>query len=203
MFLKVVTELPVDYREVRAMLLDQPGTWLRDMLAAIGDQSDRPLAEVGLGAAGPGLAPPPSVAIGDAVLMGRVVLVPFRMCFDGHLRRLDPIEGSLDAAWLGRGHTYLALTASYEPPMRSGRRAPEEVLFHRLMEILAQRLVESVAHEMVGRSAARTDVGGWPPLLGALMRHSSPNGPGFPARAARGRANHQPSSPGVPVWRAM
>jgi hypothetical protein len=152
MFLKVLTELPLDFEKVRAMLLGQSGAWLPDRLAAAAAERERLVAEAGLDAGAP-RGQPAHVHLGEPVQIDRLVVLPFSVRVDGR-RLLASLDGSLDAAWLGPDRTHLALTASYEPLAWSGGRARDGVLLHRVAETLGCRLLNSVADGMVVRSAA-------------------------------------------------
>jgi hypothetical protein len=178
MFLKVVTELPLDFEEVHSMILAEPAAWLSELVPVASEHGDRLLAQVGLEAAERQGGHRTSLEIGQPERTGRLLLLPIRIGVDGHRRLLPSFEGSLDAAWLGRGLTHLALAVSYEPPFESASHAADGVLFHRVVEAMAQRLLESIARELVTRSA---DPPVRPAAGGGFAERSAPN----PVLAAR------------------
>jgi hypothetical protein len=153
MFLKSVTELPVDFAEVRAAMLRDPRQWLSGLAAAAGDEGDRLLVEVGLEVRGHEVSRPAWLEVGEPMTTDRVVLLPVRLRSEEHEGLFPTLEGSLDAAWLGRGRTHLALTASYEPPFGVVGRTVDRALLHRVAEAVAQRFLEAVGRELAAGTA--------------------------------------------------
>jgi len=162
MFLKNVTELAVDFDDVRAAMVSDPRGWLVGLAAAAGDQGDRLLVDVGLQVDGHEVSRRASLEVGEPMTTGRTALLPLRLHDEDHKRLFPSLEGSLDAAWLGPGRTYLALTASYDPPFGVVGRAVDRALLHRVAEAVAQRFLEAVARELTIRGATRPD-GSRPP----------------------------------------
>jgi hypothetical protein len=148
MFLKSVTELAVDFDDVRAAMLRRPRGWLAGPAAAAEDDGNRLLVDVGLQVGGHEISRRATLEVGEPMLTDRVVLLPLRLRVEDHQRLFPSLEGSLDAAWLGPGHTHLALTASYEPPFGVVGRAVDRALLHRVAEAVAQRFLEAVAGEL-------------------------------------------------------
>jgi hypothetical protein len=144
-FLKSVTELAVDFDDVRAAMLRRPRGWLAGPAAAAEDDGDRLLVEVGLQVGGREIGPYATLEVGEPMLTDRVVLLPLRLRVEDHQRLFPSLEGSLDAAWLGPGRTHLALTATYEPPFGVVGQAVDRTLLHRVAEAVAQRFLEAVA----------------------------------------------------------
>lgn len=156
MFLKSVTELPVDFGEVRAVMLRRSHQWLDGLADAAGAEGDRLLVDVGLEVRGHELIRHARMDVGEAISTDRIASLPLRLQIEDHERMFPTWEGSLDAAWLGAGRTHLALTAQYEPPFGVVGRAVDRALLHRIAEAVAQRFLEAVAQ----RLAARPSVNG-------------------------------------------
>ncbi|HKF16373.1 MAG TPA: hypothetical protein VKF14_04125 [Candidatus Dormibacteraeota bacterium] len=156
MFLKSVTEVEVDFDEVRAAMLNDPRGWLASLAAAAEDDGDRLLVDVGLQVVGQEVSRRARLDVGEPMTADRVVLLPLRLQVEQHERLFPSLEGSLDAAWLGPGRTHLALTVSYEPPFGVVGRAVDRALLHRVAEAVAQRFLEAVASELDARTNSPT-----------------------------------------------
>jgi len=154
MFIKSVTEVDVDFEDVRAAMLSNPREWLASLAATAGDDGDRLLVDVGLQVAGHEVSRRAELEVGEPMTSDRVVLLPVRLRIEEHERLFPSLEGSLDAAWLGPGRTHLALTANYEPPFGVVGRAVDRALLHRVAEAVAQRFLEAVGGELEARSFA-------------------------------------------------
>ena len=151
MFIKSVTEVDVDFEDVRAAMLSNPREWLASLAATARDDGDRLLVDVGLQVVGHEVSRRAGLEVGEPMTSDRVVLLPVRLRVEEHERLFPSLEGSLDAAWLGPGRTHLALTASYEPPFGVVGRAVDRALLHRVAEAVAQRFLEAVAGELEAR----------------------------------------------------
>jgi hypothetical protein len=157
MFLKSVTELEVDFDDVRAAMLGDPHGWLAGLAAAAGDEGDQLLVDVGLEVGGHELSRRARLEVGEPLTTDRVALLPLRLGVEDHERLFPSLEGSLDAAWLGPGRTHLALAATYEPPFGIVGRAVDRTLLHRVAEAVAQRFLEAVARELEARRTIGQD----------------------------------------------
>ena len=151
MFVKSVTEVDVDFEDVRAAMLSDPRAWLANIAATAGEDSDRLLVDVGLQVAGREVSRRAGLDVGEPMTADRVVLLPLRLRIEEHERLFPSLDGSLDAAWLGPGRTHLALTAGYEPPFGVVGRAVDRALLHRVAEAVAQRFLEAAARELETR----------------------------------------------------
>lgn len=152
MFLKSVTELAVDFQDVRAVMLRDPSEWLARLAAEAREDGDRLVVNVGLEVAGQQVRGRAQLDVGEPLLSHRVVMLPLRLRARDHRRLFPTLEGSLEAAWLGHSRTYLALGLQYEPPLGLVGRAVDRALLHRVAETVAQRFLQSVGHEMRARS---------------------------------------------------
>jgi hypothetical protein len=141
MFLKSHVELAVDFDSVRAAMLRRPHVWLDGLVEAA--QRDRAQLldachlEWGGGC-------PARLDVGQPVTTDRVASLPLRF------RGGDPgwplaAEGSLDAAWLGRGRTHLALAAQYDAGAARSWPPVDRALVHRVAETVASRFLLTVA----------------------------------------------------------
>jgi len=157
MFLKSVTELAVDFQDVRAVMLSDPRRWLLGLASEAGDRGDRLLVDVGLEVGGHDVTRRARLEVSEPMTTDRVVFLPLRLRVENRDRLFPSLEGSLDAAWLGPGRTHLALTASYEPPFGVLGRAVDRTLLHRVAEAVAQCFLEAVARELVARGATSPD----------------------------------------------
>ena len=157
MFLKSVTEVRMDFDEVRAAMLGPQRRWLDGLAAAAGDEGDRLLVEVGLRVGGREVGRRASLDVGPPVCTDRVVMLPLRLRVEDRKRLVPSLEGSLDAAWLGPGRTHLALSGTYEPPLGIMGRALDRALLHRVAEAVAQRFLEAVARELEAAATMAAD----------------------------------------------
>jgi hypothetical protein len=148
MFLKSVTELDVDFDEVRGAMLGRPDRWLERLAVAAGEQGDRLLVEVGLQVRGHDLSRRAGLELGSAIATDRTASLPLTLRVEDHGRLFPTLVGTLDAAWLGPGRTHLALLLQYEPPFGLFGRTVDRALLHRAAEAVAQRLLEAVAREL-------------------------------------------------------
>ena len=155
MFLKSVTELTVDFDDVRAAMLHRPHRWLEGLADAAGREGDRLLVDVGLELGDHQLRRLARLELGEPVSTDRIASLPLRLRVEDHARMFPQLEGSLDAAWLGPARTHLALTAQYEPPFGVIGRAVDRALLHRVAEAVAQRFLEAVAQRLAAQPAAR------------------------------------------------
>jgi hypothetical protein len=148
MFLKSVTEMEVDFDDVRAAMLGDPRSWLAGPAAEAGNAGDRLLLDVGLRVGGREASRRARLEMGEPMTTDRVALLPLRLGVEDQQGLFPSLEGSLDAAWLGPGRTHLALTATYDPPIGVGGRAADRALLHRVAEAVAQRFLEAVARDL-------------------------------------------------------
>jgi hypothetical protein len=146
MFVKSCTELPVAFDAVRAALLRPPQSWLDGAAAEAGRHADALLLDVGLEVRGHELTRCARLEVGEPVASDRVVSLPIRLRVERDPGLFPSFEGTLDAAWLGAGRTHLALAAQYDPPFGAVGRIADRALLHRVAEVIAQRLLETVAH---------------------------------------------------------
>lgn len=146
MFLKSVTELPVDFEAVRATMTDRARPWLTQLAEAAGDDCDRYLVDVGVPLGHGRLTRPSVLQVGDQAALGdRVVSLPLRLRIADHAELFPALQGSLDAAWLGADRTHLALAVQYEPPFGLLGRVADGVVLHRIAELVVQHLLEAIA----------------------------------------------------------
>jgi hypothetical protein len=154
MFLKSVTELAVDFGDVRAAMLGDPHAWLAELAKAAGDDGDQLLVKTGLAAGGhPASGRAGRLEVGEAMATNRVAVLPLHIVIADDTRLFPSLQGSLDAAWLGNGRTHLAMNAMYESPSGLADRPVNRTLLHRVTEAVAQRFLEAVAHELTARTA--------------------------------------------------
>ncbi|HEY7202535.1 MAG TPA: hypothetical protein VIC57_20105 [Candidatus Dormibacteraeota bacterium] len=155
MFLKAVTELPIDFEAVRAGMLDGPDRWLDPLADAAGHDQDRLLVDVGLGPGGGAPTRPASLSLGTPVVLGdRVLSLPLRLRMSDHAALFPVLDGNLDVAWLGEGRTYLAMAVQYEPPFGLLGRVADGALLHRVSELVVQRFLASAATRLTELCAA-------------------------------------------------
>jgi hypothetical protein len=152
MFLKTVTELSAEFHDVRAVMLHDPREWLDWLATQVGEQGDRLTVHVGLEVAGRHVSGPLGLEVGEPVEAHHVVMLPLRLRSGDHRLLLPTLEGSLDAAWLGPGRTYLALSLTYDPPLGLVGKAVDAALLHRVAETVVQRFLEAIANELLVRA---------------------------------------------------
>ncbi|HXM55347.1 MAG TPA: hypothetical protein VOB72_08150 [Candidatus Dormibacteraeota bacterium] len=157
MFLKAVTELPIDFEAVRDAMQGRPECWLGGLAEAAGDDQDRLLVDVGLGD-GRRLTRPAMLQLGPPAMLGdRVVSLPLRLRMADRAELFPVLEGELAAAWLGADRTYLALALQYEPPFGLLGRLADGTLLHRVAELVVQHLLERIAGRLTALCAAPVD----------------------------------------------
>jgi hypothetical protein len=152
MFLKTVTELAADFDDVRAAILRDPHVWLAGLAEDAGEEGDRLVVHVGLEVAGHQVGGRARLELGEPMTTDHVVMLPLSLRSQDHRRVYPTMEGSLDAAWLGPGRTYLALSVTYDPPLGLVGRAADRALLHRVAETASQRFLQAVAAELEARA---------------------------------------------------
>jgi len=145
MFLKSYTELAADFDRVQIALAREPRPWLSGMAEEVERDGERLLADVGLELGGHQPEGAAHLDVGEPARAGQVTSLPLRLRVDERDRPFPSMEGTLDAAWLGEGRTYLALSLQYEAPSRLSRRAVDRALLHRVAEAIAGQLLGRVA----------------------------------------------------------
>lgn len=153
MFLKSVTELAVDFRDVRAAMLSDPRGWLSSLAEAAGQDGDRLLAQVGLAGGRREVGHGAGLEVGEAMTTDRVAILPLHVGVVDDSRLFPTLDGSLDAGWLGSGRTHLAISATYEQPAGIASTLVDRTLLHRVAEAVAQRFLEAVARELAARTS--------------------------------------------------
>jgi hypothetical protein len=149
MFVKSVTEVPVEFDAIRASMTGASRRWLTGLAETAAGDHDELLVQVGLTVGGREVTRSATLEMGQAANLGDAVLsLPFHLRMTDHAGLFPELEGGLDAAWLGPGRTHLALTAQYEPPFGVLGRAADEVLLHRVAELVAQRFLEAIARRL-------------------------------------------------------
>lgn len=117
MVLTSVTDLSMDFEEVRAAMLGRPDEWLEDIASATGMESDRLLVDVGLEVRGRQLSWRARIDVGEPITTDRVASVPLRHQAAEHGGCSLPWR----AAWLGAGRIHVALTALSDRSARPWR----------------------------------------------------------------------------------
>jgi hypothetical protein len=166
MFLKSVTELAIDFDDVRTVIVRTPREWLDWLAAEAREEGNRLTVHVGLEVAGKHVGGPVELEVGEPADSHHVVMLPLRLRSRDHRRLFPTLEGSLEAAWLGRGQTYLALSLTYDPPLGLVGQAVDRALLHRVAETVAQRFLEAIANELLVRAECLGQ-GGPPDTAGA------------------------------------
>jgi hypothetical protein len=141
MFLKPLSESLHDFGDVCAMMQERPEEWLRDPAEAAARHRTSMLREVGLGVRGdsaPGLV---WLEVGTFTAADKVAWLPVRLEFADKTSFLQSLYGTLDAAWLGGGRTYVAVSAQYELPLHLSQPS-DRVLLHLVAELVGATLPE-------------------------------------------------------------
>lgn len=145
MVLTSVTDLSMDFEEVRAAMLGRPDEWLEDIASATGMESDRLLVDVGLEVRGRQLSGRARIDVGEPITTDRVASVPLRHQAAEHGRLFPALEGSL----AGCGpHTPGADRP--ERPFGFLGKAVDRALLNRVAEAVGQRFLEAVAQRVGG-----------------------------------------------------
>ncbi len=145
MFLKTYVEVAKPFHEVQQVLLDDVEGWLPDLAQETGQEGERMLADVGLAVGRRRLRRPAQLLVGSAQVSERLASLPIRLRMTRSDGLFPSFDGSLEAAWLGRGRTQLVLEAQYEPPLGLVGRALDRAMLHRVAEMAAHGLLEAVA----------------------------------------------------------
>jgi hypothetical protein len=141
MFLKSHVELAVDFDAVRAALLRRPEAWLDGLVEAADRDRVQLLMACRLDA---GVGGDAQLDVGAPISTDRLASVPLRLHAAGP-HWIVSAEGSLDAAWLGPGCTYLALQAQYSTTEARACSAADRALLHRVAETVALRFLQAIA----------------------------------------------------------
>src|SRR5437879_5843993 len=148
MFLKSVTELPVDFECVRAAMQRNAREWLEGPAGEAGRYGRRLLAEVGLeGTCCPGERSA-GLELGAPVTTDRVASFPLSFDVQEAGGLIPSLRGTFDAAWLGSARTQLALSGSYDPPFSVLDRMADRTLLHRVAETVAHHFLQEVAERL-------------------------------------------------------
>jgi hypothetical protein len=155
MFLKCVTDVAADFGAVSTALRSEPRDWLTGIAVAVGEEGDELVVDAGLEVVGRRLSRRAVLDVGEALATERVTMLPLRLHAQDHGRLFPTLEGTLDAAWLGPGRTYLALSLTYEPPLGLLGRVVDQALLHRVAEAVSQRLLLALAGELAAKAGLR------------------------------------------------
>jgi len=148
MFVKSYTAIPADFEQVSSRLRTCPHGWVDAVAAEVERYGERLLTEVGLQGRSRRRRPA-RLEVGEAVATERTILLPLRVHVRDATRLMPSLEGNLDAAWLGPGHTYLSLSVQYELAPAVMGEPIDRVLLHRVVEAVALRFVEAAAKRLV------------------------------------------------------
>ena len=157
MFLKIYTELAVDFERVREAMQGRPRVWLDGLAEYVDQQGQRMLVEVGLDVGGHPIRRSAWVEIGQAISADRVASLPLWLEVQDHQGLFPSFAGNLDAAWLGDRRTHLSLSAWYDPPFGFLGTMADRALMHRVAEAVAHHFLERVAERLSARSVAGVD----------------------------------------------
>ena len=151
MFVKSYTSLPIEFEVVRSALLSCARDWLEPVAADTERHGERLLSEVGLQGSSR-LQRSARLELGEAVLSTeRTTSLALGIHVEDSARMLPSLEGTLDAAWLGSGLSYLALSVGYESGSGPLGHIVDRVLLHRVMEATALYFVEAAARRLAAR----------------------------------------------------
>jgi hypothetical protein len=158
MFLKCYLEMAADFEDVRDAMLGSPEVWLQGLVVEADHEGACLLADVGLqeGRHEPHRA---QLEVGAPQVGRRLVSLPIRLRRTGSERLFSTFDGSLDAAWLGRQRTQLALTVQYQLPLAEIEPPANRALLHRVAETMARGFLEHAARrlgERLGLAALRS-----------------------------------------------
>lgn len=148
MFVKSYTTMPVDFERIRRRLEGCPRVWIEAAADEAEGHGERLLTDVGLQGRSR-RSRPAGLEVGEPVYTERTISLPVRMQVQDAARLLPSLEGNVEAAWLGAGHTYLALSVQYEPAPEALGQPVDRVLLHRVIEAVALRFVASAAERLV------------------------------------------------------
>jgi hypothetical protein len=154
MFLKTYLDVPVSLASFKMTLSWEPERCFGGLGETACDEAERLLVETGLEqirSAGRGSEPdgdagrrPARLHLGDVLAEEHLVSVPMELEVDGS-RDLPSLHGTIDAAWLGPERSYLSLSAQYEMAPDLLESASQRAVFHRVVEVVAQRLLVKFA----------------------------------------------------------
>jgi hypothetical protein len=151
MFLKSYVDVGFNFDAVRAAMFQEPTAWLDGLAAALEEEGERLLVEVGLQVGGQRRRKRAKLVVGQPRATDRVASLPIRLHLQGDQRLFPSLYGSLDSAWLGLGRTQLVLNLQYEPPLGLVGQAMDRTLFHRVAETAARDLLDEAARRLEQR----------------------------------------------------
>jgi hypothetical protein len=145
MFVRYYVEIPLPADQVEGALLDAPAGWLSALAGEADQRGDGLLAEVGVGPFGPRLGRKVTVSVGAPMRLPSKTLLPFTWRPTSGTGLLPDLDGDIELGALGSGHTQLALSARYRPPLGTLGRTADRVLLHRVAEATIKDFLDRVA----------------------------------------------------------
>ena len=159
MFVRYYVELPHPADRVEGALLHAPAEWLSALAGAADQRGDGLLAEVGVGPLGPRLRRRVTVHLGTPVRLPSTTLLPFTWRPTSNNGLLPDLDGDIELGALGPGHTQLALSARYTPPLGSLGRTADRVLLHRIAEATVKDFLDRLAEALLHPAAVNSNGG--------------------------------------------
>jgi hypothetical protein len=150
MILKSHTELAAGFPTVCVELVRCPADTIVEVAADVQRRGREILFEVGLGALADAIAMRPRITVGVHRSTHRTASLPFRLWAEDGGRTCWTLDSSLDAAWLGPGRTYLALSCQYDVSFATAAATFDRALVHRVAEVGAQHFVEIAGRRLTG-----------------------------------------------------
>ncbi|HEX6677243.1 MAG TPA: SRPBCC family protein [Actinomycetes bacterium] len=145
MFVRYYVEIPLPPDQVESALLDAPAEWLSALAGEADQRGGGLLAEVGVGPLGPHLGRRVAVSVGPPLRYPSKTLLPFTWRPASGTGLLPDLDGDIELGPLGPGHTQLAISGRYRPPLGSLGRAADRVLLHRVAEATVKDFLDRVA----------------------------------------------------------
>ncbi len=159
MFVRYYVELPLPSDLVEGALVDAPSEWLSALAGEADERGGGLAAEVGVGPLGPRLGRRVAVRVGAPVRLPSKTLLPFTWRPTSGNGLLPDLDGDLELGALGPGHTQVALSARYRPPLGTVGRAVDRVLLHRVAEATVKDFLDRIADSLVHASVAGANGG--------------------------------------------
>jgi len=147
MFARYFVELPMDADQVVRALLRDPQTWVPGLASTANGRGDALLADVGFGEQ-MRVARTVTIEFAEPVRMPSKTVIPLRWTAKGAAGLFPAMEADLEVASLAPGHTQLAMSARYVPPMGALGRAIDRTVMFRVAEATIKDFLDGVAAKL-------------------------------------------------------
>jgi hypothetical protein len=148
MFARYFVELPMFSEEVVQALSHDPRAWLPGLAERANHRGDLLLADVGFGEV-VRIKRTVAIELGQSVRSGVKTVFPLRWTPSGAAGLFPSLDADLEVAPLLPGHSQLAMSARYVPPLGSVGRAVDRAILSRVAEATLKDFLDRVAETIL------------------------------------------------------